>query len=108
MDLIRCNDQQLFDKGYYDFATNSFDHQEIEKHFQKRIEDENGIKYYITIDKWKPYKHQYTGDCIDMTYEFNVQLIDKTTENPYKRKEEKTSIAKKQNEAKNFAKTRVE
>ncbi len=77
------DDKILLDAGYVRFEKNKmFDSEGVECKYQKRFDDENGTKYFITVDKWKPYAHPYTGKQIIGGYEFFIQLSDKETDAP--------------------------
>jgi hypothetical protein len=49
----------------------------METHFQKRYDDEIGKRYFITINKWRAFRHPYTGEEFPATYEYSVQLYKK-------------------------------
>lgn len=67
-------DELLCEQGFHKFAPGPLDNERVETMFQKRYDDEEGIKYFITIRKWGSATHPYTGDLIPVCYEGNVQL----------------------------------
>ena len=45
-------DEYIIEKGYKEFEPSPLKNNSISKCFQKRFDDENGKKYFITINKW--------------------------------------------------------
>lgn len=71
-------DQDLLDRGFKQFAPMPhLDPEGIETRFQKRYDDEVGKRYFITVNKWRVFKHPYTGEEFPATYEYSVQLYKK-------------------------------
>lgn len=64
-------DQILIDKGYCPFKPSPLDSDRIMEKFQRCIRDDIGRKYSITIDKWQPFTHPYTGETYPPGYEYN-------------------------------------
>ena len=72
-------DKLLLEKGFKKVKPSPIMSENIEICFQKRYDDEKGIKYFITINKWKPLTHPYTKEIIGPNYEYTVQLYKKDT-----------------------------
>ena len=70
-------DQDLLDQGFHEFRPTPFDSDSVETCFQKRYDDEQGKKYFITIKKWKAWRHPHTGELTLPSYEYDVQLYKK-------------------------------
>jgi hypothetical protein len=71
---IFMTEQDILDAGYKEYSKTPFDHEGIEKNYQKCISDKNGKRYFIDIHKWKDMKHPYTGEIIKGGYEFTSQM----------------------------------
>ena len=69
-----ATDMLLEHKGYHEFSPSRFDSDGIDTKFQKRFDDENGKKYFITVDKWREWTHPHTGETFPPAYEFNTQF----------------------------------
>ena len=67
-------EQEILDAGYREYAKTPFDHEGIEKNYQKCVRDDNGKKYFIDIHKWQDLHHPHTGELIEGGYEFTTQL----------------------------------
>ena len=74
-------DQDILDFGFYEFKPSPLESDGVEKCFQKRYDDTNGKKYFITIKKWKALKHPSTHEIIPESYEYNIQLYKKYDHN---------------------------
>lgn len=68
------NDEALIENGYRRFSPSSLTDKGITDVFQKRFDDEKGIKYFITINKWEILYHPTTNEKLGPTYEFEVYL----------------------------------
>lgn len=63
-------DQDFLSRGYKVYPPSAIDPEGVSKLFQRRFDDKNGIKYFITVRKWKPYP-----PYIDhVRYEYDIQL----------------------------------
>ncbi len=70
-------DQDLLNLGFKKFSPSSFDSNDVEICFQKRYDNEIGKKYFITVKKWKAWRHPHTGELIPPAYEYDTQLYKK-------------------------------
>lgn len=75
-------EQDILNAGYKEYPKTPFDHEGIEKNYQKCFRDDIGRKYFIDIHKWRDVRHPYTGELIEGGYEFTTQLSDKNTDKP--------------------------
>ena len=75
-------DTEIIEKGYTEFSPSHIDDKDVEKKFQKRISNEIGKKYFITINKWKKIDVPHTNNTWGPTYEFHTQLYNKQTREP--------------------------
>lgn len=76
------SDQTFLDKGFTKYKPDySFDNRDIEACFQKRYDDEQGKKYFITAKKWSGFTHPYTGETFNPAYEYHIQLLSKDDRN---------------------------
>lgn len=71
------SDQDLINKGFHEYSPSAFDHESVETCFQKRYDDENGKKYFITVKKWKEFYHPHTHEVYPPNYEYDTQLYKK-------------------------------
>ena len=71
------SDDDLLEKGYVKFKPSKFDGDNVEVLFQKRFDDDIGKKYFITVKKWKAWKHPYTLETFPSVYEYNIQMYKK-------------------------------
>lgn len=71
------SDDDLLEKGYIKFKPSKFDSDNVEVLFQKRFDDDIGKKYFITVKKWKAWKHPYTLETFPSVYEYNIQMYKK-------------------------------
>lgn len=67
-------DKDLIERGYSEYEPSRFQHEGIEKCFQKIFTDDFGKKYSVNVDKWKKFTHPYTGETIPERYEFITQF----------------------------------
>ena len=74
-------DEYIIEKGYKEFEPSSLKNNSISKCFQKRFDDENGKKYFITINKWD-WTWTHRDDMPDHSYELETQLYKKDTREP--------------------------
>ena len=72
-------DEYLLDRGFTEFKPTRFNSENVETCFQKRYDDDEGKRYFITINKWKPMKHPHTGEVWGPDYEYTAQLYQKDT-----------------------------
>lgn len=70
---------RLLEKGFRRFEPSSLDNENITDKYQKRYDDEKGKKYFITVNKWRPWVHPYTGDKFGPSYDYDIQLYKKDT-----------------------------
>lgn len=75
-------EQDILNAGYKEYSKTPFDHEGIEKNYQKCIHDDRGRKYFIDIHKWRDMKHPHTGELIEGGYEFTTQLNHKEYDKP--------------------------
>lgn len=74
-------DNDLMSRGYRKIEPGPFDHKGVVAKFQKRFDDYNGKKYFITVDKWE--EHVFpNGSVCPVNYEFFIQLSDLKTGKP--------------------------
>ena len=81
MEKDKITEQKLLDEGFQKFSPSRIDPDSVERCYQKRYDDETGIKYFITIRKWKGWIHPYTGEKAEPAYECSTQLYQKDTHN---------------------------
>jgi len=74
-------DKNLLEKGYLEFEPSKIDSDFVETCFQKRFDDDQGKKYFITIKKIN-FSAIFPEDFPKYKYEFNVQLYQKYTHYP--------------------------
>lgn len=79
--MKKITDKFLLDKGFKQFPPSWLDSDNVETCFQKRYDDDDGKKYFITIRKWKEWIHPTTHEKHPPAYEFMVQLYQKDTHN---------------------------
>lgn len=72
-------DKDLIERGYVEFSPSPFASDGITTCFQKWFKDENGKRYFITVNKWIEMRHPYTGATFPSTYEYETQLYKKNT-----------------------------
>lgn len=74
-------DEYIVSKGYKEFKPTSFNNNSVIRCFQKRFDDENGKKYFITVNKWD---WTWVNDAYTppYSYEFDIQLYQKETHAP--------------------------
>jgi len=72
-------DEYLVERGYKEYAPGPWDHDGVEKRFQKRFDDEVGKRYFIDVVKWKPFKHPHTGETFGPDYTYETQMYKKKT-----------------------------
>lgn len=66
-------DQDLLDRGFKEYPpTYPIDYDGIETKFQKRYDDEVGKRYFIIVNKWKPFFDSRTGKTWGSNYEYEV------------------------------------
>ena len=70
-------DQDFIDLGFREYPPTRFEHEGVEKIFQKRYDDDIGKRYFIDISKWRGGTHPYTGDRFPESYEYDTQLYSK-------------------------------
>ena len=75
-------EQDILNAGYVEYPKTQFDHEGIEKNYQKCIKDNKGKKYFIDIHKWKDWWHPYTHEKYEGGYEYFCQLSDGVTDKP--------------------------
>lgn len=76
------SDKLFEESGYREYPKMSLDYETMEKHYQKRFDDELGKKYFINVDKFGRYFLPNGGQYVEECYEFNVQFKDKETNKP--------------------------
>ena len=73
-------------KGYERFEKTPFDSETVVCNFQKRFDDDTGIKYYIDIHKhdhsWMPEREKQRPWYTQYGYEYSCQLYSKDRHNP--------------------------
>lgn len=62
-------DNYILEKGYHQFKPSPFASDLVETCFQKKFCDDVGKKYFITINKFKPWTHPHTGEKFESGYE---------------------------------------
>lgn len=72
-------DADIINKGYKEYPPTCFHDSGVEKCYQKRFTDENGTRYFIDINKWRPMTHPHTGETFGPDYEYTVQMYKKNT-----------------------------
>lgn len=72
-------DNEILDHGFHEYKPGVLDGHFTERCFQKRYDDEIGIKYFITIKKHIWPNHPYTGEEIPPSYECEVNFYQKGT-----------------------------
>lgn len=67
---------QMIAEGYKEFKPNTIISPSAKKAYQKRYEDEKGIKYYITCYEydWSEYPNISSGRDYHKSWEFDVQF----------------------------------
>ena len=75
------SDKLFEESGYTEYPRHYFEDEIIEKHYQKRFDDELGKKYFIDVEKFGRC-FLPNGSLIEENYEFNVQFKDKETNKP--------------------------
>ena len=50
-------EQDILNAGYKEYPKTPFDHEGIEKNYQKCFRDDIGRKYFIDIHKWRDVRH---------------------------------------------------
>lgn len=82
MTKSNMTDDELIEHGYKEYKPTSFDHESVEKCFQKRFDDDIGKKYFITVRKWSGWTHPYNGLAVPAGYEASVQFCSADTDDP--------------------------
>ena len=71
------NDKILIENGFHSFSPGPFLDKDVELCFQKRYDNDKGKKYFITVNKWRPFTHPHTGETFPSAYEYTTQLYKK-------------------------------
>ena len=71
---MEMTDELFLESGFREFAPGPLDSRGVERCFQKRYDDEDGKKYFITVRKWSEQRHPHTGTVFPECYEYDVQL----------------------------------
>lgn len=75
-------DNRLLEKGFERFEPSNLDNEGISDKYSKRYTDEKGKKYFIVVNKWKPWIHPHTKEEFGPSYDYDVQLYSKDTHDP--------------------------
>ena len=80
--MYMLSTEELLERGYTQFIPNyQFKSKDIELCYQKRFNDKNGKKYFITINKWRAFT-MVNGTTIPSNFEYEVQLYSKNEHEP--------------------------
>ena len=75
--------EELIEKGYHEYKPTPYEHQGVERVYQKCFRDNKGKKYFIDVKKWEDMFHPYTHELIPGGYEYETQLYKKGTHDPF-------------------------
>ena len=75
-------DEKIIEMGYNKYEPTPIHTDNVEACFQKRVRDDKGTKYFIDIEKSKPWTHPHTGEEFPPSYEFTTQLYYKDNDCP--------------------------
>ena len=75
-------DKKIIEMGYNKYEPTPIHTDNVEACFQKRVRDDRGTKYFIDIEKSKPWIHPHTGEEFPPSYEFTTQLCYKDNDCP--------------------------
>ena len=75
------NENSFLERGYARFSPGPYDSEFVECLFQKRVDDEVGKKYFISVKKYLPFVKD-GKEIASESFEFGINLTDKATDKP--------------------------